>query len=47
MSNERNAKTVGREETRKVDEREEVLEVVNTYFSIPVTSFTAIRMEQV
>ena len=28
-------------------EREEVLEVVNTYFSIPVTSFTAIRMEQV
>ena len=38
---------IGREETRKVDEREEVLEVVNTYFSIPVTSFTAIRMEQV
>ena len=37
-----------RVEQRKVDEDvEEVLEVVNSYHSIPVTSFTATRMEQV
>ena len=37
-----------RVEQRKVDKDvEEVLEVVNSYLSIPVTSFTARRMEQV
>ena len=37
-----------RVEQRKVDKDvEEVLEVVNSYHSIPVTSFTATRMEQV
>ena len=37
-----------RVEQRKVDKGvEEVLEVVNSYLSIPVTSFTATRMEQV
>ena len=37
-----------RVEQRKVDKDvEEVLEVVNSYLSIPVTSFTATRMEQV
>ena len=37
-----------RVEKRKVDkDMEEVLEVVNSYLSIPVASFTASRMEQV
>ena len=37
-----------RVEQRKVGkDAEEVLEVVNSYLSIPVTSFTAKRMEQV
>ena len=40
--------TQPRVEQRKVDKDvEEVLEVVNSYLSIPVTSFTATRMEQV
>ena len=37
-----------RVEQRKVaKDSEEVLEVVNSYLSIPVTSFSARRMEQV
>ena len=37
-----------RMEQREVaKDAEEVLEVVNSYLSIPVTSFTATRMEQV
>ena len=37
-----------RVEQRKVDKDvEEVLEVVNSYLSIPVTSFSVRRMEQV
>ena len=37
-----------RMEQREVaKDAEEVLEVVNSYLSIPVTSFTAMRLEQV
>ena len=35
------------EQRKVVKDSEEVLEVVNSYLSIPVTSFSARRMEQV